>query len=163
MSIEWAESEGGPLVLLEVGLVGSWSGYRGDYEAACEVTGYVGRIALEEGSGSAIIIGDEPLPAAFIPDLPAIVQCVYASEKEILISGARSLIGDVSDWELGPEFETRGELKLFDAALPGVESPGESIPIVLGVGLYRVDTADVEIDPENCVRIHRLTSIFPLG
>ena len=70
--MKWIKSGGGPLIVLEQSLARHWRGVEGnsaigdarnafanDYARACAISDYVGEV--EVGSGSALILGDEPL------------------------------------------------------------------------------------------------------
>ncbi|WP_255951162.1 Imm21 family immunity protein [Streptomyces odontomachi] len=155
MSTEWIESEGGPLVLLGTRQIEEWSGYQGDYELACEVEDCVGLIELDQGRGEAIVIGGDPLPAAYMREFPAIVQWVQAPSEAALFSGLRNLWGEIQGWSPGPEVDIDGPLFMMDAALPGVESGEEYARVDLPAGRYRIDTVEIDFDNETCARVHR--------
>ena len=63
-SLKWLESTGGPLLLIEKVFLPYWDGYAPtetgvtDYERACKVGDYLGRI--EVGPGYGVVLGEEP-------------------------------------------------------------------------------------------------------
>jgi Immunity protein 21 len=156
---KWVESAGGPLVLIERTAAQRWSGYRGDYDRACEVEDVLGVIQAESVAPSAnvLVFGDEPLRTTFLPERNVVLQWIYASSEEELLAEVLALdLGEI-EWEEGPEVSVSGIVEIFDAALPRDEA---SVDDVLSVELpgpvSRVMTKDVDLNAENSVRLHRL-------
>ncbi|MFE6868814.1 Imm21 family immunity protein [Kitasatospora sp. NPDC057692] len=155
MSLTWLETEGGPFIVLPRDVLSHWSGTEGDYDRACEVRGLVGVLGLPDGA-EALVLGDEPLSTAYLPDRRVLVRWHYAESEEgvvdIVLAGLPT-----AEWEEGPVLRTAGELVMFDAAYFGTEvgTLAESIILALGPGHYRVDSASIQPDDLTCFRVHR--------
>src|SRR5215203_1744748 len=106
--LSWLESGGGPLLLIPGEYLSLWEGIdpptdgrqivaksrwnadnaaATDHDRACDVADYLGLIDIGDGNG--LILGDEPLPTAWLPDEIAfggiLVRWVHAeSEQEVL-------------------------------------------------------------------------------
>jgi len=180
-SMNWVCSAGGPLIVASAEIAPHWRGGFGgrpleggrepsgesisDYARACGVDDYLG--TLEAGPGEVLVLGDEPMPTAFIPKPGGgvLVRWMYAENEE----DARRAVEKVPEsvWKATPhkiEVGQRGLLVIFDAACPGDELPPTEdggidalwIPIDLPPGAYLVDTADYQPDGSTGLILHRL-------
>jgi hypothetical protein len=152
------------LILLPSRLLSSWRGrpvnaedrIAGDYARAIEVREYIGKIPV--GSGEALVLGDEPLPASLGPlgekEL-VIIRWIHANDDQ----SADTAVDIASAASCVPEgflFENAGgEVVLFDSAFPGQEAK-EVLRARLEEGTYAVGTAEVRPDPETHLLVHKL-------
>ncbi|MFD8519691.1 Imm21 family immunity protein [Streptomyces capillispiralis] len=161
-TVEWVESGGGPLIAVPEAVLPFWTGADGeetasDYDRACEVDGLVGLLPV--GDSTALVLGDEPAPTAFLPEHGTLVRCVAGhSEAEVLASVPEAL--HTAPW--GPEtpYEVRGDLVLFDAAWPGDRSTGtDHVRLALAPGRYAVRAAEVQPGPETWLVLVRFRAL----
>lgn len=161
--IRWIESSGGPFVVLSLSCVNSWLGSDGaDYDAACEVVEYLGLVRTGglEGPGVGLVVADEPLPAAYISDLQCVLQWQYAPSGDALVSAARRSVEGPLDWQIGPQFEIRDQMVMFDAAASGESlDANEVLDIPLTPGIYECFTADFLYDSDVSGRLHQFRPI----
>ncbi|WBP92064.1 Imm21 family immunity protein [Kitasatospora cathayae] len=159
MSLTWLETEGGPFIVVPRDALSHWSGTEGDYDRACEVVELVGVLALP-GDVEALVLGDEPLSTAYLPEHRVLVRWCYAESEEgvadIVLAGLPT-----AEWEEGPVLKTTGELVMFDAAYFGTEvgTLTDSTVLELGAGSYRVDSASIEPDRLTSFRVHRFVEL----
>lgn len=161
---EWIESGGGPLILMPSGLLSRWRGtpmsaqdaIAGDYARATEVREYIGKISV--GSGEALVLGGEPLPASIGPlgeEELVIIRWIQAKDDQ----SADTAVDIASAASCVPEgflFENVGEdLVLFDSAFPGNDAR-EVLRTRLQEGTYVVGTAEVRPDSETHLLVHKL-------
>ncbi|OMI39365.1 hypothetical protein SPAR_11117 [Streptomyces sparsogenes DSM 40356] len=91
----------------------------------------------------ALVIADEPLPAAYLPDIQCILQWQYAPSEHTLVSAARSAIAGPLVWQQGPFFEFRDQAVMFDAAASGESlDADEMLTLSLPPGRYQCLTAE---------------------
>jgi len=189
--LKWITSAGGPLVLLDEELATYWTGAGDDdssslcdgetdtngrkenaskaptdYERACSVTDYVGLLAV--GPGQCVILGEEPMPTAWWPELDSgagiIIRWRWAQDEQSALAAVRnSLRGNWS--EGGPLFRVlSGSLVLFDSACPGVDidctRSGCLLTIALGKGHYEIRTLFCEPDDQTAMILHRLSPLL---
>jgi hypothetical protein len=159
MSLAWLDTEGGPFVLVPHSALAQWSGTEGDYDRACEVTDLVGILSLPDGA-EALVLGDEPLSTAYLPEYRVLVRWYYAESDD----GVADVIRDglpTAEWEEGPVLSTTGKLVMFDAAYFGNEvgTLTDGTALELGAGRYRVDSASVEPDDLTSFRVHRFVEL----
>ncbi|MFG3371131.1 Imm21 family immunity protein [Streptomyces sp. NPDC048156] len=155
----WLETEGGPFIVVPRSALVHWSGTEGDYDRACEVMDLVGVLALADGA-EALVLGDEPLSTAYLPEYRVLVRWCYAESEESVTDIIR--VGLLTaEWEEGPELSTNGAVVMFDAAYLGTEvgTLTASTALELGAGRYRVDSASVEPDHLTSFRIHRFVEL----
>lgn len=159
MSLAWLETEGGPFVVVPRDALSHWSGTEGDYGRACEVVELVGVLDLPDAS-EALVLGDEPLSTAYLPEHRVLVRWCYAESEEgvadIVLAGLPS-----AEWDEGPVLKTTGELVMFDAAYFGTEvgNLADGTVLELGAGRYRVDSASIEPDHLTSFRVHRFVEL----
>ncbi|MEU9498472.1 Imm21 family immunity protein [Streptomyces sp. NPDC048196] len=162
---KWIESTGGPFVLLPATHALDWQGIEGDdYDAACLVEDYLGRVEFgpEDQKVPGIVVADEPLPTTFLPDLQCFLQWSYAPSEQALVDGARSSFHDIDDWHQGPALDVQDQLIVFDATVPGHSlEEAETLPVSLPAGSYRFHTADFEVGDDVAGRLHALRPLDP--
>lgn len=178
--MNWVCSAGGPLVITSVEIAPLWRGGFGrqapeagrepadesinDYARACRVDDWLG--TLRVGTGEALILGDEPMPTAFVsrPDGGVLIRWMHA-ENEADVQRAVEEVPE-SAWKATPhkiEVGRRG-LIMFDAAYPGDELPpiedrradAPWTRIDIPPGDYLVDTIDHQPDASTRLVLHRL-------
>ncbi|MFE5326090.1 Imm21 family immunity protein [Embleya sp. NPDC056575] len=122
------------------------SGTDGDYDRACEVMDCVGNLALPDGA-EALLLGDEPLSTAYLPEFRVIVRWYYAESEDGVADIIRAGL-PTAEWEQGPVLSVSGELVMFDAAHVGAEvgTLTDGVVLELAAGHYQVDSANIEPD-----------------
>ncbi|WP_373926529.1 Imm21 family immunity protein [Paludisphaera borealis] len=181
-SMAWVGTGGGPLIVIPAEFAPLWRGgeewspprgpaqrggdasrFRSDYDRACAVDDYLG--SLNVGVGRALILGDEPMMTAFVPQ-PAgglLVRWMYG-EDDGAVSRAVCAI-PVEVWKTTPHQLPVGwgEILVFDSAYPGDALPvsieGGTTPwlrIALPQGNYHIDTAVYCPDESTSLVLHRL-------
>lgn len=148
MPLVWLNSAGGPLVVLGEG---QWSGVAGssvaapesDYELACSVVDYCGRVApLQE---TCLIFGDEPLQTTVLRTPTGFLALRWVSCKDALT--AETALADVPSRL--PELEPpttfvvpKGAVQLIEAAssLAAAEAKANVLSVAIAPGAYRVST-----------------------
>ncbi|WP_327234770.1 immunity 21 family protein [Streptomyces sp. NBC_01317] len=161
--LRWIESSGGPFVVLPASRLTHWLGSNGsDYEAACEVEEYLGlvRVGAPELEATGLVVADEPLPAVYIPDLKCVLQWQYAPSESALVSAARRSIEGVLDWQVGPVFDIRDRVVMFDAAASGETlEASEMLELPLPPGKYECFTADYSEGRDTAGRLHQFRPV----
>lgn len=150
------------MIALPASWVARWTGVYGpDYARACTVEGLLGTIEIVRGGErtNALVIGDEPLATAFVPQLHGLLQWQYADSRDDLVAHAlRALATDLT-WYPGPVLTVDEELVVFDAAESGdevVEEERLRIPWP-GAGTLATFTADFAAPADRVAgRIHQL-------
>lgn len=180
----WIESGGGPLLFVSRDLIGFWEGARDvapfreanadsrwrqggkatDYDRACDIDDLIGVIGV--GPGTALVLGDEPLPTTWIAEKTGggtLVRWVAADDDESALALAHEASAG-ADWAPGPLLEVADQpLVLFDSAIAGDERPRDELEVVLSAGRYRVYTARMQGDDgEAEVLLHRLIPERPV-
>ncbi|MFE9138880.1 Imm21 family immunity protein [Streptomyces sp. NPDC007355] len=159
MSLTWLATGGGPFIVVPRSALALWSGTEGDYDRACEVMDLVGVLELP-GGAEALVLGDEPLSTAHLPEHRVLVRWCYAESEEGVADMIRAGL-PTAEWEEGPELSTTGELVMFDAAYFGTEvgTLTASTALELSAGRYRVDSTGVEPDHLTSFRVHRFVEL----
>jgi len=158
-AMQWVESKGGPLVLLEQARLSEWSGARGrDYESACTVTDEIGTVAI--AGRDVLVLGDQPHRTSWLSDSHGglLVRWVYAdSERSVL--GALSSLPEELFEDTGVTILVEGPCRLVDSADPGNSAitPGVEVPI--SPGTYRVETGLLDAGSEVRLLLHRLVRL----
>ncbi|WP_344442434.1 Imm21 family immunity protein [Kitasatospora nipponensis] len=159
MSLTWLETEGGPFIVVPRDALSHWSGTEGDYDRACEVVELVGVLDLPD-EAEALVLGDEPLATAYLPEHRVLVRWCYAEGEEgvadIVLAGLPT-----AEWDEGPVLKTTGGLVMFDAAYFGTEvgTLTDSTVLELPAGRYRVESASIEPDRLTSFRVHRFVEM----
>lgn len=180
----WVGTDGGPLIAIPAEIASHWRGGEGvnfppqdldrwwenldlsgsDYGRACGINDYLG--TLEVGPGRALILNDEPMPTAFLPNAGGgiVVRWMYAEDEGAVRRVVRSIPESI--WEPTPHtiVVAREGVLVFDSAYPGDDlptSPGEEatapwLRLGLPPGPYHVDTADYSPDESTRLILHRL-------
>jgi hypothetical protein len=117
---------------------------------------YIGTIPV--GSGEALVLGDEPLPASLgllDENELVIIRWIHASDDRS-VDTAVDIASAVSCVPEGFLFENAGgDVVLFDSAFPGDEAK-EVLRARLQEGTYAVGTAEVRPDAETHLLVHKL-------
>ena len=161
--LNWINSAGGPLVLLQESLLSHWSGDDdSDYDRACRIDDHLGLISV--GPGEALVLGDEPFQTSWLqlPEVPGgtIVRWEYAPSKAAVLRSLSEVQGIVwSETNLVLNI-TSQKLMLFDAACPGSHpdcmETGCLLVINLEPGEYSIKTGRFQPDKETSLILHRL-------
>jgi len=161
--LHWIESTGGPLLLLEGGLLDHWHGAFGngggmtDYDRACEVADYVE--ILEVGKGYGLVLGEEPFATTWWPsDQGAkgfLVRWVCAEDEAQICAALNSFSLD-SNWQsTDVNFEIHhGQLILFDSSCIGTAIDA-FLTIEIPRGSYVVETLHYTPSDELSLILHR--------
>lgn len=160
--MEWIESEGGHLVLMDRESMRGWQGVDGsadprfssDYERACAVDDYCA--VLNVGGHEVLVLGDEPYSTTFyVHELHGLMLVRWrwadseASAIQVLLQSH-----DRFDINQLVRMDVRiGELVLFDAALPGDEVE-QKLVVSVAPGRYEMGTALLEPDRETSLLVH---------
>jgi len=159
--LTWIESAGGPLILLEGRLLSDWHGIEtDDYDRACGIDDYLG--LLNVGSGRALVLGEEPMPTAWLSEPGMLVRWQYADDNESVVEAIADL--SKASWEeTGIVLDVSdSSLVLFDATCPGKDPDcnrtGCKLNIVLKEQRYLIETAHYTPDENTALILHRLIS-----
>lgn len=168
MPTDWIVSNGGPLLLLEEGLLrewhgtdvggAEWSGKRmSDYERAC-AKGELGVVPV--GLGQGLVVGGEVLETAWVADASAnggvFVRWVFAnSDHDVERALARVPADSFGRVDFVFTMGSEGA-RLFDSAMPGEDIVTRSIRVRLRPARYAVQTARFEPDEDTHLVLHRL-------
>jgi len=162
--MKWISSNGGPLVVIEAERASFWLGINGPsesithYQRACEINGYVGVLSVE--GVDALILNDEPLQSAWLSSDESsgiIVRWSYAETEEAVIDSLKG-VHRAHFESAGLQFRIYGNLKMFDAGMPGDE-PHESLDLKLVSGKYDVELCNFEPDSGTQLILIRLRRI----
>jgi hypothetical protein len=173
----WVYSEGGPLLLLDERDLASWGGVvdevegprteqsfspggkRTDYDRACAVRGYLGRISV--GAREALVLDDMPMQTTWVPptgaDSGMLARWMFAESEAEFLRWLQAIPRGVFHREFRFLVE-RSPLVLFDSAFAGRnvrKRPAEYLSIELDPGTYEVETAVYRPDAQTCMVIHR--------
>lgn len=163
--LDWVNSSGGPLVLMDSGLAELWRGTIGnsgsslavtDYERACLINGFIGKVDV--GGGEAIVLGDEPAQSAMVKiesGLFMVVRWVWAdNEADVLKSLEGPLLSkDFEDCGFTIALPT-GNPTLFDSALSnGIAENGAVL--ITEPGKYRASTLWHRPTPNLNIIVHQ--------
>ncbi len=81
MSLTWLESRAARFLVVPRTALAHWSGTEGDYDQACAVMGTEwSPRALPDGA-EALVLGDEPLSTAYLPEYRVLVPLVLRGER----------------------------------------------------------------------------------
>ena len=166
--LDWIESGGGPLMLMQEALASDWRGVKTsslshsatDYQRACDVQDEIGVIAV--GSGQAVVLGDEPDRTAVLLEDGnlLILRWRWAESEGELLSTMRDGLEDVRFTESGRFSTKAGRHLLFDSAYAGSEI-AQSLAVELGANEFLLETAYFEPTKSVSALIHRLRAIVP--
>lgn len=155
----WHETNGGPFVLAPRGALAQWSGAEGDYDRACAVDGFAAVVALS-GGAAGLVLGDEPLATAYLPEHRVLVRWCYADDEDGVAEAIIRMLPE-APWGEGAVLWIPGPLVMFDAAYLGSEvgTLTDGAAIELSQGRYRVDSAFVEPDSTARFLLHRFVEL----
>ncbi|NKY99229.1 immunity 21 family protein [Nocardiopsis alborubida] len=175
--LAWIESMGGPLLAVPVSLLSAWEGCTetgmiwgetdtpDDYDRACAVDGLAGVIAVGDGDGRALVLGDGPDPGCYLPEHRAFLRWIAADSEADLRAAAEAVLADSAvEWEECGVWVTDGPVILMDSVTPGSSPdtvhPGEGsperAPVPLSAGRWRVSAAHTRTDEGTQVSLVRL-------
>lgn len=167
---KWIKSGGGPLICVASELSHCWLGvgansiaygsdqtYANDYERACSVSDYLGKVAL--GDGYALVLGDMPLETVIwqMPyKLPSIVRVYYADPDVNVIKILESAQEiDFSCPVETVELDVRSTpMIVFDSAYPGKDVVTACLSFDLPPGMYSVLTKPFNPDDRTSLLLH---------
>jgi hypothetical protein len=147
--MKWLESTGGPMVVMQVGSVAEWSGYRGpDYDLACSVDD-IGIVDVDRGERafSVLSLSGEPMSTSWSDDLRCLVQWGWAEDEDDLFRTIRSS-WNVLKWDVIGSVDWQGVVRVFDAAIPGDELASDEL-IEWSIGDRSVSVMVAEIDSDS--------------
>lgn len=119
----WLETDGSPFILIGQPYADDWDG-QGDYEAACGVTDYAGK--MYKKGHPVVVLGDEPMAIRVIQkdDFIHIVRWHYAPGRayadQLLATNLTDGLESIETMEI--EWGST-RLALFDASYPYTEAP----------------------------------------
>ncbi|MCE7001784.1 immunity 21 family protein [Kibdelosporangium philippinense] len=118
---EWVESLGGPLIVVPVSALNSWTGSVGDdYDRACQVDGFAGAIPV--GGAQGLVLADDPATTCYLPEYHAFLRWLAADSEADLVAAAEAALADpATEWEDCGTWETDGPAVLFDSAVSGAD------------------------------------------
>ncbi|MEW2121056.1 Imm21 family immunity protein [Streptomyces sp. NPDC005474] len=166
--LNWVASMGGPLIVIPVSALQEWSGCTeagmvigdtedpDDYDRACAVDDLAAVIDVGLGGARALVLGDEPARACYLPERRAFVRWLAAdSDAELLAAAERLLDDPTTSWEAAGLWETDGPAMLMDSADAGAdldrpypdrpELP-EQAPVAVPAGRWNVRAVHVTSD-----------------
>ena|SRR5437868_2730474 len=144
--MNWIESAGGPLILIPRAALGQWGGASlqtpmvgDDYERACAISDYVGKINL--GNSVALVLGDTPDSTTVLETElgTALLRWRYADSEEQVLDSVRTKLkkaGTIQDLDYEVQ---ESDHVLIDSAWSGTDFE-DSLEVRLDVGAYRVCT-----------------------
>ena len=170
------KSGGGPLVCVEAEFAQYWLGvtgnnitddadhaYANDYERACSVADYLGKIPLR--GRYALILGDMPLETLIWRSrnqVPRIVRVYYADPDVDVTKRLESTPDlDFSSPVETLEIEVRSTpMILFDSAYPGKDIRDAYLSFELPSGMYSVLTKPFTPDDRTSVLVHKFVPLL---
>ncbi|SDE56197.1 Immunity protein 21 [Glycomyces harbinensis] len=173
--LAWPSGGDAPAVLLHAASASAWRGPTGteyrddggtwdDHDRASNVDDPLGLVAFgAEGVHEALVLGGEPLPSTYVPELAIVLRWWYARSEADLLAAVETRLPHVR-WEPGVTWQIPpGGLVMIDAGFSWSDHFGPDalthiapLPIDLPAGRYRIETAGVEHrDPEATAVIHR--------
>jgi hypothetical protein len=175
--LNWIKSGGGPLICVERDIALQWQGvtgtgilgesknfYKNDYERACSIRDYLGKIKM--GEREALILGDMPLETLIWrtrDQCLSIVRVFYADAD----TDIKELLGSSGDFDFTNPvesisfFSSTHELIVFDSAYAGKDIGNVHLDFELSPGAYSILTKQFEPNDRTSVLIHRFESITP--
>jgi Immunity protein 21 len=173
--IKWLKSGGGPLVCIGLDLEVCWLGVTGnssspdpsrkhasDYERACSVRAYLGKVPL--GNGDALVLGDMPLETMIwhrTGKRPRIVRVFYGDSgidiAEVLESATELDFDDPAEI-LHIQIRS-GSMVVFDSAYAGADASIKRLSFELPAGKYRILTKQFLPDDRTSVLVHEFDPI----
>lgn len=134
-TIQFAKTEGGPLIVMPESVLASWNGMAGDYERV--VAGFN---LIDVGTAKALTL-ESPDNSTFVPrpDGARIVRWIGADDAETLLTAALAVTDDKLTEAVGDFPHPGGNLVMFDSGSAGAEVERDRIAsIELPEGNYAV-------------------------
>ncbi len=168
MELNWINSFGGPLILLDRSYLDYWKGSdeingTRDYERACRIEDYLGLVKVGDFFG--LILGDEPNQTAWKQiDLHQgiLIRWVWADNEAEIENSIEDIISK-NEWQetnLEIEFQT-GNLFLFDSAFNSKKNEHlvNSLNIELNAGIYSLKTLFYKPNERLNLVIHKIVRV----
>lgn len=173
----WVESIGGPLIVVAVSTLTSWSGCTESgltpggasapdgYDRACAVDDLAGLISIDENGGQALVLADEPATTCYLPQHRAFLRWLAAETEAGLRAAADAVLAaPATVWEECGTWVTDGPVLLMDSSRMGsdlgIEYPDGGMPaegsVPLPAGRWRVRATQTKVDEENWVGLVQL-------
>jgi hypothetical protein len=168
--MNFVKSGGGPLICLGSDMSSDWLGVSGnsepkevepgcanDYERACRVRDYLGKLTL--CGREVLILGDMPLETRILTRLnapPMIVRVFYADQETDVLN----VLQTHKELDFADSLETlqyqnsSSSLVVFDSAYPGKDASVERLSFELPVGPYLVLTKQFDPDERTSLLVH---------
>jgi hypothetical protein len=134
-------------------------GKRTDYDRACAVRGYLGRISV--GAREALVLDDMPMQTTWVSPTGAdggmVARWMFAESEAEFLRWLQAIPRGIFRREFRFLVE-RSPLVLFDSAFAGRnvrKRPAEYLSIELDAGTYEIETAVYQPDTQTCMVIHR--------
>lgn len=161
ISLNWVETNGGPIVVLPNNLLNQWKGQENnngisDYSRACAVSDYILQISI--GTGFGLVLGGDPCPTTVFTSPMSghlvIARWVWAesdeSAQKFLISTDFSMFnGYVIEFE-----NDSSEISFIDSAYSDLQRFECLLNHNLVSGHYLIETFDFRPDPKTWFVIH---------
>lgn len=157
----WIESGGGPLVILEHRLRGSWTGIGEgpwepgsgtDYDRACGVSDWIG--VVDVGDGAAVVLGAEPARTR-VMDVAHGVLLVRWVHAPIGWQPGNAAALLTQTWERSASWAVASPVQVVqDAAFAGLDEDAERLLMDLPPGQYDLLTAEYRPGPEVRMVLH---------
>ena len=168
--MNWIESAGGPLIMIEDLLIDYWSGVFSpgqeqsitDYDRAGLIDEYLELIKV--GNGEAIILNDEPLPTSHIispQNNLIIVRWAWANSDDEVIEHLNNLKTKYIK-EIAPVIDFKfksNSISIFDSACNCPEEDN-CINLNLIPGIYKIFTKEYKPNKETSLILHEFIK-FP--
>lgn len=184
-TLAWANSNGGPLILLPENLLEYWEGANPptggrqveakfrwdphgpatDYDKACDISNDLG--LLEVGSGQALILGGEPMSTTWwnkftVNTVGVLVRWRFAEDENSIIRYLSKLTNmSFPKPEVFIEVSSF-PLILFDSAFSGAEQSSlenNKIKISLPEGVYGISSVEYNPDRKSSFLLHKVELI----
>ena len=161
--MDWVETTGGPLLLLAHNNLHNWAGLQEDYERACQIMDYVGKIGV--GPAEALVLGGESMPTALWVGSDGtiiLVRWLYA-ENEGHVKAALEAVDSRRLQQSGLIVDFGDDhVRLFDSGARGATSGSDFAGhIDFRLPDHRVSVSTEEWKPDNqtCLILHCLRPI----
>jgi hypothetical protein len=185
--LNWIESAGGPLILLPLPDLLLWEGIRPpsggrtveanfrwkdkndpatDYDRACDIRDLLGIVHM--GQVEALVLGDEPLATAWLPDKGrsggVVVRWRYAESDQSVASRQAEILAQEAAEPAVTLHVPSSPLLMFDSAVAGSDlEMTQALRIELQPGTYRVSSAEFNPDENTSLLLHRFELIGQEG
>lgn len=163
--MNWIESGGGPLVLMDGDFMLAWHGTDvvgasgpSDYDRACAVDDYCQTIPVDNNA-KAVVLGDEPTRTAIArhdDQCCMLIRWRWAPSELDILRAIANIEG--VKFNATPPMTIHlptGRIVMFDAAFPGGQAP-DILDADLLPGTYEISTALYEPHEELSLILHKI-------